>query len=57
VIAGALAASRGDEGRRTAVRGLLAVGATSMVANLIVKPMFDRRRPNRRSRVRWLGAT
>jgi membrane-associated phospholipid phosphatase len=48
VIAGALAASRGEEGRRTAVRGLLAVGATSIVANLIVKPMFDRRRPNRR---------
>jgi membrane-associated phospholipid phosphatase len=47
VIAGGLAATRGDQGRRTAVRGLLAVGATSIVANLIVKPIFARRRPNR----------
>ena len=46
-IAGGLAATRGEQGRRTAVRGLLAVGATSIVANLSVKPMFARRRPNR----------
>jgi len=47
VIAGGLAATRGGQGRRTAVRGLLAIGATSIVANLIVKPIFARRRPNR----------
>jgi len=47
VIAGALAATRGARGRRVATRGLTAVGATSIVANLIVKPLFARRRPNR----------
>jgi membrane-associated phospholipid phosphatase len=49
-IAGVLAMVGGHRGRHAAVRGLSAVGATSIVANLIVKPAFARRRP-KRSRV------
>lgn len=47
LIAGVLATLGGHRGRHAAVRGLTAVGATSIVANLIVKPVFARRRPRR----------
>jgi membrane-associated phospholipid phosphatase len=50
LIAGVVATVGGRQGRHAAVRGLTAVGATSIVANLIVKPLFARRRP-RRSKV------
>ena len=45
--AGALALTAGDSGRRAAVNGLAAVGATSAVVNLIAKPLGGRRRPDR----------
>ncbi len=45
--AGALALTAGDRGRRAAVNGLAAVGATSAVVNLIAKPLGGRRRPDR----------
>ena len=45
--AGALALTAGDSGRRAAVNGLAAVGATSGVVNLIAKPLGGRRRPDR----------
>jgi hypothetical protein len=44
LIAGVLATVGGHGGRRAAVRGLTAIGATSIFANLIVKPVFARRR-------------
>jgi membrane-associated phospholipid phosphatase len=47
LIAGVLATVGGRRGRHAAVRGLTAVGATSIAANLIVKPVFARRRPRR----------
>jgi membrane-associated phospholipid phosphatase len=47
LIAGVLGTVGGRRGRHAAVRGLMAVGATSIVANLIVKPLFARRRPRR----------
>jgi membrane-associated phospholipid phosphatase len=47
VIAGVLAAAGGPRGRHAAVRGLMAVGVTSIVANLIEKPIVARRRPRR----------
>jgi len=56
VIAGILATSRGPRGRHAAVRGLVAVGATSLVADLIVKPLFARRRPTRRKEAAGRGA-
>ncbi len=37
----------GRSGRRAAARGLLAIGVTSAVVNLGVKPMSSRRRPDR----------
>jgi membrane-associated phospholipid phosphatase len=49
-IAGVIGTVGGHRGRHAAVRGLTAVGASSIVANLIVKPVFARRRP-RRSKV------
>ena len=44
----------GRTGRRAAARGLLAIGVTSAVVNLGVKPLSDRRtpRPGRRGRAR-----
>jgi membrane-associated phospholipid phosphatase len=49
-----LAASRGSTGRRAAVRGLASVALSSAVANLVIKPLGERRRPDpsgmRRSR-------
>jgi membrane-associated phospholipid phosphatase len=41
-----LAATRGSSGRRAAVRGLASVGVASFVANLVVKPIARRRRPD-----------
>ncbi|HTS14165.1 MAG TPA: phosphatase PAP2 family protein, partial [Candidatus Sulfotelmatobacter sp.] len=46
-IAGVLAAFGGPRGRRAALGGLTAVGVTSVVANLMVKPLFARHRPTR----------
>ena len=42
-----LAVVGGPRGRRAAARGLLAVGTTSVVANLVAKPLTARRRPHR----------
>jgi membrane-associated phospholipid phosphatase len=41
-----LAATRGGRGRRAAVMGLASVGVTSATANLLVKPLGRRRRPD-----------
>ena len=45
--AGVLALTAGARGRRAAVNGLAAVGATSAVVNLVAKPLGGRRRPDR----------
>ncbi len=37
----------GRPGRRAAARGLLAIGVTSAVVNLAIKPLSSRRRPDR----------
>jgi undecaprenyl-diphosphatase len=37
----------GRSGRRAAARGLLAIGVTSAVVNLAIKPLSSRRRPDR----------
>ena len=42
-----LALAGGATGRRAAAHGLLAVGATSTVVNVAVKPLARRRRPDR----------
>jgi membrane-associated phospholipid phosphatase len=49
VIAAALAVAGGHRGRRAAIRGLTAVGAASITANLAAKHLFPRRRPTRSS--------
>ena len=41
-----LAATRGARGRRAAVTGLASIGAASAVANLVLKPLGRRRRPD-----------
>jgi len=41
-----LAASRGPAGRRAAVRGLASVAFSSFAANLVLKPLARRRRPD-----------
>lgn len=46
-IAAGLALARGAAGRRAAVRGTLAIGATSALVNLVVKPVWARQRPDR----------
>jgi len=46
-VASAMALSGGRRGRRAATRGLIAVGVSSAIANLGVKWVFDRRRPDR----------
>ncbi len=46
-LAGVLAVAGGHRHRRTAIRGLTAIGATSITANLFVKHIFPRRRPRR----------
>src|SRR5688572_21980696 len=45
--AGSLSVARGPRGRRAAAAGLTAVGVTSAVVNLAVKPVARRRRPDR----------
>lgn len=47
VIAGVLALAGGHRGRRAAIRGLTAIAATSITANLAAKRIFPRRRPTR----------
>ena len=42
-----LGALGGRRGRQTAVVGIVAVGATSLIANLVLKPLAHRARPNR----------
>ncbi len=46
-IAAALAVWGGGNGRRGAVESVLAIGATSAVVNLGIKPLARRRRPDR----------
>ena len=46
-IAAALAVWGGGNGRRAAVESVLAIGATSAVVNLGIKPLARRRRPDR----------
>jgi membrane-associated phospholipid phosphatase len=45
-IAATLAVTGGARGRRAAVFGLSAVGATSAIGNLVLKPLGRRRRPD-----------
>jgi membrane-associated phospholipid phosphatase len=42
-----LAVGGGRQGRRAAWRGLVSVGVTATVVNLVVKPILNRRRPDR----------
>lgn len=42
-----LAVAGGRQGRLAAIRGLMAVGAASITANLAAKRLFPRRRPKR----------
>ena len=44
--AAVLSVTRGAKGRRAAFEGLASVAATSAVANLVVKPLGRRRRPD-----------
>src|SRR5580698_9393093 len=46
-IAAALAVAGGRPGRRAALRGTLAIGATSALVNLAVKSIWARQRPDR----------
>jgi undecaprenyl-diphosphatase len=46
-IAAAIAAVGGRRGRRVALEGVLAIGATSATVNLGIKPLARRRRPDR----------
>lgn len=46
-IAGGLAVLGGRRGRRAAVRGVVAIGATSAAVNLGVKSLYERPRPDR----------
>lgn len=46
-IAGLLALVGGRRGRRAAVDGVASIGLASALANLVVKPAVDRRRPQR----------
>jgi membrane-associated phospholipid phosphatase len=45
--AGALALVGGEEGRRAARRGLVSLGIASLTANIALKPLARRRRPDR----------
>lgn len=47
ICAAALAVAGGSSGRRAAVRGVGAVAATSAVVNIAIKPLTNRRRPDR----------
>lgn len=44
--AAVLAATRGASGRRAAVRGIASVAVASAAANLLIKPLSRRRRPD-----------
>ena len=46
-LAALLALTGGPDGRRAAVRGTLAIGVTSALVNLAIKPIGQRRRPDR----------
>jgi membrane-associated phospholipid phosphatase len=46
-MAGALVVAGGHPGRRAAMRGALAIGATSALVNLGIKPILERARPDR----------
>ena len=46
--AAALATTEGRPGRRAGVNGLASIAVTSAVVNLLLKPLFRRRRPDRR---------
>jgi undecaprenyl-diphosphatase len=46
-IGAVIAALGGSRGRRTALEGVLAIGATSATVNLGIKPLARRRRPDR----------
>lgn len=46
-MTGVLAVAGGSRGRRAALTGIVAVGATSAVANLVIKPIACRQRPMR----------
>src|SRR5215207_10225597 len=48
--ASALAAFGGEQGRRAAVNGLVSLGLTSALINVVLKPLWGRRRPER---VEW----
>jgi undecaprenyl-diphosphatase len=47
VVATAIATVGGRRGRRAALEGVLAIGATSATVNLGIKPLARRRRPDR----------
>lgn len=47
VIAGAVAAARGERGRRVAGEGIASLAVTAAVVNLGAKSVFRRRRPDR----------
>jgi membrane-associated phospholipid phosphatase len=46
-LIGLLAVAGGQDGRRAAVRGSLAIGTTSALVNLGIKPLLERARPDR----------
>jgi membrane-associated phospholipid phosphatase len=58
-IAAAVAVFGGKRGRRAALEGVLSIGVTSAVVNLVMKPTYQRRRPDRveaeRSRARHVA--
>jgi len=45
--AGLLASAGGDRGRRAAVNGLVSVGLSATLVNVLLKPLGGRRRPDR----------
>jgi membrane-associated phospholipid phosphatase len=46
-IAAAVALLGGSRGRRAALEGVVSIGVTSAVVNLALKPVYQRRRPDR----------
>lgn len=51
-MTGVLAVAGGSRGRQAALTGIIAVGATSAIANLVIKPIARRQRPIRSARHR-----
>jgi membrane-associated phospholipid phosphatase len=47
IAAAAVLATTGDRGRRAAVDGLASIAVTSGIVNLVIKPRYRRRRPDR----------